>query len=36
MFLQKIANGCNVTVASRNMMVSPASNMLSAISFGDS
>ncbi len=29
-----IANGCSVTTASRKMIVSPASRMLSAISFG--
>ena len=29
-----IANGCSVTVASRKMIVSPASRMFSAISFG--
>ena len=29
-----IANGCSVTTASRKMIVSPASRMLRAISFG--
>ena len=32
--LANIANGCSVTVASRKMIVRPASRMLSAISFG--
>ena len=32
--LANIANGCSVTVASRKMMVRPASRMLSAISLG--
>ena len=29
-----MANGCSVTTASRKMIVSPASRMFSAISFG--
>ena len=32
--LEKIASGCSVTVASRKMIVSDASRMFSAISFG--
>ncbi len=31
---EKIASGCSVTVASRKMIVSDASRMFSAISFG--